>query len=213
MLSWLICYTFAAWTYFLEIWDSHLGAVYRRVNVKLHCMMHHCQFDIPRHIYCFFPHQYRRHSSILFCFTVRSFLLDNVCRLIAGWLFWNSSWYNWYFLFPKLRKGFSFPHFSHLSPHAKQLSSDSCFPFPLQYQQDSFLSPPLLKSRLLWLSLPVWIICLISSWLVSILPVSPSVTQFFPLIMLLLELSQVLLCYLTVSTHHRCLIYCQWWFS
>ena len=126
-----------------------------------------------------------------------------------------SSWYNWVdaFCFQTFAKLFSFRHFPRLSLHAKQPSGDSCFPFLPQYPQDLFLSPPPLKSRLLWLPFLVWIICPISLWLVSIFPVSPSVTGFFLLIMLLLELSQVLLCYLNVSTHHCCLIYCQWWFS
>ena len=47
------------------------------------------------------------------------------------------------------------------------------------------------------------IICLISSWLISILHVSADITHFFLSIMLLLELSQLLLCYLTVSTHFK----------
>ena len=47
------------------------------------------------------------------------------------------------------------------------------------------------------------IICLISSWLISILRVSSDITHFFLPIMLPLELSQLLLCYLTVSTHFK----------
>ena len=47
IVSWLIHHTFAVLIYFLEVWKSHLWALYRRVNVKLHCMTHHCQFNIP----------------------------------------------------------------------------------------------------------------------------------------------------------------------
>ena len=48
----------------------------------------------------------------------------------------------------------------------------------------------------------VWIICLISSWLVPILHVYSSLTYLFRLISMLVKLSQVLLYYLTVLTHH-----------
>ena len=61
-------------------------------------------------------------------------------------------------------------------------------------------------SSSLIVSFPARIICVISSWLVTILSVSSSVTHFLLLIVLLLELSQVLLCYLTALTHHRGLI-------
>ena len=53
MVSWLIHHSLAISIYFLKVWDSHLGAVYRRLNVNLNCIMHHCQFYIPRYIYCF----------------------------------------------------------------------------------------------------------------------------------------------------------------
>ena len=55
-------------------------------------------------------------------------------------------------------------------------------------------------------SFSAWIVCLISSWVVSILPVSSSVTPFFFLIIvLILELLELLLCYLNVSIHYCCL--------
>ena len=47
MVSSLIHHMFAVSIDFIKLWDSYLGPVYRRVNVKLHCMMHHFQFHIP----------------------------------------------------------------------------------------------------------------------------------------------------------------------
>ena len=77
------------------------------------------------------------------------------------------------------------------------------FPILLHYSQDTFLSLPLLKSHFPDCLFFIKIICLISSWLISILRVSSNVTHFFLPIMLLLELSQLLLCYLTVLTHFK----------
>ena len=53
MVSSLIHHMFVVSIDFIKLWDSYLGPVYRRVNVKLHCMMHHFQFHIPWHVYCF----------------------------------------------------------------------------------------------------------------------------------------------------------------
>ena len=83
------CHTSAVSIYFLEVWDSHLGAQFTDEwmwNYVAWCTTVNLTFHNMFTAFC--PHQYRCHPSLLFCFNVHNFLFDNVCWLIAGWLFW-----------------------------------------------------------------------------------------------------------------------------
>ena len=117
-----------------------------------------------------------------------------------------SNWCIWVvtFCLQTFAKWFFYPHTS-FSP-CWVLFWGVMFPFSPTVSTRYFVSTCYEILSSLSVSFSVWIICLICSLMVTILPVSSSVTHFFLLVVLLLELSQVLLHYLTVLTHNWCLI-------
>ena len=100
-----------------------------------------------------------------------------------------SSWCNWVdgFCLQTFAKRFFFPHFLHLSPCNWIIIWGLMFPLSPTISRRCFLvSTSFEISSSLVVSFPVWIICLISLWLLTILPVSSSVTNSFLLVVLLL---------------------------
>ena len=166
MLSWLIRHRFAVAIYFLEVWNSHLEAVYRwrMYNYIAWCTTVNLAFHDTFTAFC--PHQCRHYSSLLSCFNFRKFLFDNACWLIAGWLFWilqlvQLSWC---------------PNFCKVV--LLSTLSTSFFPCWAIFWGHMFLLYPTVSTKCflvstsseisfsLIVSFPVWIICLISLWLV-----------------------------------------------
>ena len=113
-------------------------------------------------------------------------------------------WCNWLvpFYLQTFAKWFFFLHFPHLPLMLGNFLRIYVFPFSHSIHKMLFLSSSLI------VSFSISIICLIISWLITLLPIPSSVTHFLLFIALHLDPSQLLLCYFTVLTNHCYFIYC-----